>query len=366
MEFSPWRKLRSDWGIPDELLPCEGFQLMWVLEWELTPIGAGYTTHQGTWRWQALRPNGEALFDSTVSIYGTAVWLMDELVTWYIQENAVNPKIVTTVPVRPPMLGVPSDATSWVRRSDGTWANQAEAGTILNADFIAGAGLESFPVMADYQSAIYEVPLEAGALLKVPFHNVGAFMLPKRANISIRTFGSGAIGSLYDQAGFVRYAIPKASDLYQLESADGGRSFYRLPIRPSLTSPVIFKDDHNRLYCGGWKGVSYYLLISQDDGRRWEVFQTDIWPKGVTDIDGTCLQDGTTVWIGKSAGDLWCKSSRDNFATAYKIGSHGGGTYRVARGTPLSGELIISNGQNSTFQSSDGGQTWTEAGVVIY
>lgn len=369
MEYSDWKHVQRDGTIPEDLLPCEGFQLEWFLEWELDPVAeGGFTTHKGTWRWKLERPTGgTALFESLVSIYGTAVWFPGgELISWYIQTNRNNPVINTTVPVRPPMLGVPSDAESWWQRSDGSWANEAEAGYILEWGWVPGAGVISFPVYVTYQSAIYLIPLETDAKLKVPFHNIGAFQLPKMVNVRIRTLGSGVIGSLYDQAGFVRLAVPQSSDLHQLESPDGGATFKRMPIVPGLTSPVLFKDDHNRLYCSGWRGVSYYILISVDDGRRWEVFQTNIWPQEYSDIDGTALHDGVIVYMAKKGTDLWCKTSADQFQSTRKIGTHAGGIYRIARGTPLSGELVISNGQNSTFQSTDGGMTWSEAGVVVY
>lgn len=79
MTWSDWHSLRSDGTIPDELVPCEYWQLKWLIEWSLTaPENSFGDTLKGRWVWH-IAQNTSDVFNSEVRVTGTAVWLSDPL-----------------------------------------------------------------------------------------------------------------------------------------------------------------------------------------------------------------------------------------------------------------------------------------------
>jgi len=362
MQWSAWQNVHADYVIPPELLPCEAFQLEWFLEWML-PSGTGnsFTTHHGRWRWEARGSGDVKVFASDVDIYGTADWMGDELLVWYIQENANNPVIRTSVPERPPMTGVPSDATSWHQRADGSWQNEAESGLLLDSGWVpgAGGGLDVY-VYGTYQSAQYLVPLSSGTVLKVPFHSVGAFLLPKWANLRIRTAGVGGFDAMFDEVGILRLAKPQNSVLRHVYSLDGGRNWQTRRLPYSLTQPTVAKlPDNTLLIAGKFAQVDWRLLRSLDDGLTYLPEVTVLWDNSYTDARLVVTRDGTILTVARIGGYLWARRSLDSYVETARVGPASKAMQLVCE--PATGRLVATDGEGLVYTSWDDGRTWANA-----
>lgn len=360
-QWTPWRPLGKNGIIPAELLPATAFQLSWFLEWELDPmLSGGYSQHRGRWRWQVTPPAGAIAFDSEVDIHGTAIWFpgTSALIAWYIQTNANNPVIKTTVPVRPPLEGVPSDATSWRQRTDGSWANEAETGYIAEDGWVAGAGLESFPVYSVYETARYLIPLAEGSMVKVPFHTVGAFMLPKMANARIRTVTGGRrFGTMYDAPGFHRIAAAEQSRTTVRFSADL-TTYVSRTVPRDLTTLSIGKELTNTLVvCGQFAKIGWIVQRSDNDGLTWRSGYELAFDSSYSDGRMAVARDGATVVVARKANTLWCRSSRDGFVQT-KVVCEAKSPMELALDGSTGG-LIVTDGKGETFTSYDNGLTWT-------
>jgi hypothetical protein len=327
------------------------FELKWFMEWDATAPGESvYEALTGRWRWE-INASGEKPFVSEVKVKGTAVWFLGMLDSWWV-DGALT-EVRTTVPIKPPILG--ADPNAWTQRSDGTWSNLAEQG------FVDGRsdshGLAEVTLFVDYNSAVYEIPLPAGSKITVPFHTVGAFWLPKLANLQIRTAGLGGVGTYHDEVGIYRVVKPQAQRAWQYVSRDGGSTFetWRTPMK--LASPSVTKLPTNALIIGGKIaeiGWGYYT--SQDDGLTWDEGYTLVWEAAHTDAKFVATRDGTVVSIARSGGVLWCKTSRDDYANTVRVGA-------VAAACELTcelstGRLIADDGNATRFVSWDSGQSW--------
>ena len=365
MDWSPWKYISRTGTIPADLLPCEAFQLSWFLEWELDPMGMGFSTHHGRWKWQIIGDVGNpSLFYSDVNIYGIAIWLLDELIAWYIEENANNPVIKTSIPIRPPMLGVPSSAPSWHQRSDGSWANEAEAGTIVETGWNPGAGLETFPVYMVYDSAEYLIDIPAGATVNVPYHDVGAFLLPKIESLQIRTIKSASLAAITELVGIHRIGQKHlGAHLAQQWSADRGATYEARRVAQSLTYPSMAKRQDNTLFVAGKLAqADWRVLSSRDDGLTWLEDVQVMWDAGYADAKIAVAQDGAIVTTARKGGVLYCRTSRDGFVASYKVGlAPKAFELDIESAT---GRLLATDGV-VVFASIDGGMTWAQQAATF-
>lgn len=354
MEWSEWHSLKSDGTIPAELLPCQLFQLRWFIEWDLTPPDSSFTENlTGRWRWQ-VKAGSENVYDSDVRVKGTAVWMGDLLISWWVDQQ--NTEVRTYTPERPTILGADPDA--WTRRSDGTWYNPAEVGYVTGRSDSGGMGNE-IPVYVDYDTCAYEIELEQGSKVGVSFHNVGGFWVVRYANIQIRTAGVGGFGTYTDEVGIYRIADPSLSTLTQRYSRDGGRNFEERRVPQRLLGPSISKEPTNVLIVAGrFAETGYRVIRSLDDGLTWEENPVTVWDASYSDAKMACGRDGAIITIARKGGRLWACTSRDGYARVSEVGeARTGFELAVDR---KSGRLTATNGTTVTYESNDGGITWAQ------
>lgn len=372
MQWSAWKSLKSDGSIPDDLLPASAWQLRWNMLWTL--YDPSTTTYAGRWTWQII-VSETPLFSSTVRVSAIAVFAGQlGLIAWIPEVVGV----VTTLPAPPLIIGVgPPPGNGWVIDGNGNQVNYAENGYLV-WDPSASVGAAAYPeadVVMDYESALYAIPLPRGAKLAIPFHNVAAGWLVKFANVQIRTASAGGVSGLRDEANFARFVTPTGTLLEQSFTGNEAQSYETRRIQPTLTSPVAFKDSQNRLYCAGFRGMNYIILRSLDDGLRWTIlwgvqpgesvtYPMTIWGDGYSDIDMSCLRDGTILSCATKGGSLWFKTSRDGFADTMLVGQVTG-RFILPRG-PFTGPVILSDGQGKSFLSGDEGRTWQYIEAVSY
>lgn len=228
------------------------------------------------------------------------------------------------------------------------------------ADFTYAHGRNEIPtvyIQSYYYGPVYEIALPVGAVLAVPFHNVGATWLIKLANVGIRTARAGAGDAYTDRPGFNRLAIPSASSLLQRISGDEGSTWTNRRIAPVLSDPRLFKDPTNVLYCAGWRAKEYQVLVSDNDGRTWSNWRDMIlWDISYSDVDTNCLRDGTIISVARKAGQCWFRSSVTHFAQTQAIGTAANAMMLTV--DPQTQVLLVTDGQNTTYRSYTGGKSW--------
>lgn len=350
MEWSDWHNFKSNGALPADLAPASMFQLRYFCQWDYNIVDASrmFELLRGRFQWKLMT--------------GSAVLLHEEIKTMImINWQPIGPGVnfASWYEYSSLMTTIEPAALDYLTVAYGL--NPAAA-TDVEMTYSFGSDddtdLPTVPIQTYFEGPVYILDLPTDVIGSIPFHNVGATALWKMTNLQIRTAKSGWPAALNDQLGYLRFANPAGSNLDQLESLHAGASPRRLRIAPALTSPCIWKDVHNCLFVAGWRGKVFHVLRSKDDGLRWEVFQTAIWPEGYSDIDATSLpSDGVIVFIAKRGGRLYCKTQRDGYAATYLVGVVGGPRFVLARSQTNSNELIASNGE-MTFQSTDGGENW--------
>ena len=145
------------------------------------------------------------------------------------------------------------------------------------------------------------------------------------------------------------------------KSTDGGLTWKQLANQPGsrrmFYGIAVDPTDSNRIFwaaCGATSGV----YMSPDGGETWTktscptewFFNLDIMP------DGTVLAGGNNLWISRDHGTTWKQSTKFQGLCACGITFDPENTKRIwVAGTNWSGS---SNG--GIFESTDGGETWTE------
>lgn len=345
MIWSEWSQVRSDGTIPEDLLPADAFQLRYFLQWDydVVYLEAMFALLTGLWRWDIRDSAGVALFEQSNQVRVMVVWLPIgpalSLVSWNWDPS--GDKITTTVPDPAP-----------------TVAGMAESLYLDPASDPVGDFAElTIAIQSYYYGPLYEIALPAGAVIALPFHNVGATSLWKMANIGIRTAKTGAGDAYTDRPGFNRLAVPSRSSLLQRISGDAGDTWANRRIAPVLSDPRLFKDETNTLYCAGWRAKEYQVLVSTNDGRTWSNWRDMIlWDSGYSDVDTAGLRDGTIISVARRGGGVWFRSSATAFAQTVRIGNASQAMMLTA--DPQTQVLLVTDGQSTTYRSYNGGRSW--------
>jgi hypothetical protein len=228
------------------------------------------------------------------------------------------------------------------------------------ADFTSASGRDEVPtvyIQSYYYGPLYEIALPVGAVIAVPFHNVGATWLIKIANVGIRTSRVGAGDAYTDRPGFNRVVLPSGSNLLQRISGDEGNTWEVRRVAPVLSDPRLFKDATNTLYCAGWRAKEYQVLVSDNDGRTWSNWRNMIlWDSGYSDVDTAGLRDGTIISVARRGGVVWFRSSATDFSQTVQIGTASNAMMLTA--DPQTQVLLVTDGQSRTYRSYNGGRSW--------
>lgn len=370
--WTDWRPVEGDdWRIPDSLLPASMWQLRWFVQWEfsvplLDPLWNPMHTQptRGRWRWQILR--GPAIvgldpplvFDQEVSINGRMTIIHGVLGQW-VPDTRYPTGVRTTVPIRPPILGADPEMWTYDEAAD-RWDNPAETGYIT--DVQGNHFGTSFNLWFWYTSDAYQIPLTPGCCIRVPFHNVGARWLIKRANVQIRTVTArDASDIMVDAAGFTRIAASGQSELTQLFAADGKHFLPRRTALP-LQEPSIGKEATNALVVGGMRRhVGWTVISSDDDGITWGT-PTLVFDTSFNDVRMAVARDGTVVAVGQKGGRLYVRTGHDDFTHTADLGP-ARETFEIAV-EQSSGALVVTDGKSLVHRSHDCGRTWTTTQIT--
>ena len=360
MDFSAWTPCNSQGVIAESLLPCELFRLRWYIEWQYDIVDPSRLMDNltGKWRW-TISQGGAVVFAQAVTAQVQLVWLslggVVDLFTW--SYNPAAERVTTTTPVKPPILG--ANPVAWVYDDlKAEWHNVAEQGTPdPGGAEVADVTNRTAIIQFWWESPAYEIPLESGATVAIPFHNVGAPWLVKLASVQVATSGTGGIGAMVDRPGIYRVAQPTAGRLRQNYSLDGGHTFRTRRTAYRLTTPSITKDLTNRLYVGGkLTEVGWVVVRSDDDGLTWLEAPVLIFDTGYTSMKLAVARDGTVVAIARKAGGLYCRTSIDQFGSTTYAGP-ATRAFELALES-ATGRLLATDGLATVYQSWDQGRTW--------
>ncbi len=338
MNLSAWAHPTSAGVIADT--PGRAWQYRYSIH-EVVQVagpGLGYQTRRGRWNMQVLSASGSLLFEQSVEIAVVAVTLNLGAVSFYacFPTNNAGGVVTTTYPdPTPSLIGDPA-GNLYLEPETSTW------------------GQGEFYLYATWESPIYQMDLPEGARLHVVFHNVGwPTISPVYAPFETRIEKAGTVAALLDAVGIHRVFRPVGAGLGQWASNDLSASYYRRQSGLVLGSPCIAKLPDNTLLLLGQVGAAEWVLRrSCDDGLTWEPEALTVWPSGTSNVDLITTADGAVISTGVVGGVLYCRSSRDNFTTASRVGP----ATKVFRLCEREGRLVVTDGE-TVYESWDG-RTW--------
>lgn len=223
--WSEWHALKSDGSIPDDLLPCSEWQIRHFIDWRYDILSdMGFANLSSEWGW-SIGTGGVDVFVQQVRIGGSLTWfgssvfgLSAEMFTWWY--NSAAEHVVTTTPVKPPILGADPDA--WKEEAEtGHWHNPAEQGYAWD-DAAKPLDLTDRTVIINfwYQGPIYQIPLGAGSTMGFWFVHRGVTWPRKWADCQIRT-KRASILAVRDPAQGVCWTADRVSDGMKISSLVG-------------------------------------------------------------------------------------------------------------------------------------------------
>ena len=337
--MSAWKHLTSAGVIADT--PASAWQYRYSIHEEVTPRGwgLGYQTLTGSWVMQVL-DGGSLLFEQTVSIQVVAVTLNLGGVAFYacFPTNNAGGNVAITVP------------------SGGVATLGDPAGNLYLEPETSEWGQGSFHLYATWESPIYQMALPAGARVHVVFHNVGwPTIWPVFAPFETRVQAPAGIAALIDEPGIHRIFSPgEGARLTQRASTDQGTTYWRRQTGLVMGSSAVAKGPDNTLVVLGPVGAAdWHLRLSLDDGLTFEEGLFTVWPSGVADVDLVVAADGAILTIARVGDTLYCRTSRDNFTTAAKVGP----ATRPFRLAEHQGRMVATDG-TTVYESWDGGRSW--------
>lgn len=418
--WSDWHALTSDGQISPSLLPCSAFQLAYFMQFQADSrfLSSGSATSAWNARWEWAIANNQTdrdlkqnwVFDQTVD--GKIQLIYQKLggwtkYTWYWDDTAC--RVYTEVPQPVYMVGgtqggypVEVDA----QHPDGWQQVSAERGyadPMSNADSSEEAGYTDYEVYVDtwYYSAAYEVNLNPGSYLGIPFHNCGAYV------------GGFVRGNLYDENAINRPTVDavKAVVTYgniHIRTKGGSLDAVRCPRQgvawvPSVdgsgievaslsgkqTGPFhgtvagaqapfkLFRFPASTrlglLSTNAAQGVRYYESSREGQEGSWQVM-------GIIRLNGAAVSQYTTACLSEDGGMIYMlvpagtglgmlhvpltpRQDETGGYDAVDIGGVSGlptvpdGTYMVSQRGRLHMVLRGTNGAEY-YYSTDGGKVW--------
>ncbi len=340
MNWSAWKGCNSQGVIDASLLPCEYMQMRWMVAWEVDLNQPLLSTQylKGKWTWRIRGPSDEVYLDQDIEVQFFLVSIGVpglQLYTGYLVDSLT--KIETRVPVTPVILGNPQ----------GLGEEASLEGDMTN---------RTVYIAFWWQAPYYQLQLPEGCRVEVPFRNVGYAWLVKLAQVQFRTGSVGGVATYADAVGIHRVVEPVGGLLSQLYSRNSAHTYELRRVGPQLTSPQVNKLPDNTLLVLGKLGqADWRLAWSQNDGLTWEG-EMPIWTAEYTDVKLQVARDGTILSLARHGGQLWVKTSLDNYTSARKIGpANRPFELALERAT---GRLIATDGISVMYISEDSGLTW--------
>lgn len=340
MNWSTWKGCNSQGVIDASLLPCEYFQMRWMVAWEVDLnqplLSSEYL--KGQWTWRILGPDEQVYLDQDIEIQFSLVSLGVpglQLYTGYLVDSLT--KITTRVPVTPVVLGNPQ----------GLGEEASLEGDMTN---------RTVYIAFWWDAPYYQLQLPAGSRVEIPFRNVGYAWLVKLAQVQFRTGSVGGFGTYADAVGIHRVVEPVGGLLSQLYSRDSARTYELRRVGPQLTNPQVNKlPDNTLLVLGKLAQTDWRLAYSLNDGLTWEN-EVSIWTAAHTDVKLQVARDGTIVSLARHGGQLWVKTSLDGYTSARQVGpADRPCELALERAT---GRLLATDGMRVLYISEDSGLTW--------
>lgn len=363
--WSAWKHCKSDGTIPEDLLPCDAFQVRWFCMWDYDIVDPMRMTEtlRGEWHWKIVNDSGIELFFSRNKVAVQFTWMSFGMfgggglafATW--AWNSASDRVLTTIPEwsNRPLDGtgnpIWANPTDW-RGTSVPYAPATEQPYLSPGGGSADIAHHSFAIQTTWHGGIYEVSIPQGARWQVPFHNVGATALVKLANLEMRTSKGGDSGACTDVAGFMRNGVFEQDRAVQCIYPNGTQMSETRLIVPGLRSPQLLKSRSNVLYCLGEKGMYWRLFQSFNDGHTWETV-TDVWDPGYQNARYTILPDGEILSVAMKGSTCYSKRIGGVLINVgYGMTAPISIVHDNRRGT------IVVDSTGATWLSKDGGNTW--------
>jgi len=189
MDWSPWKSLKSDGTIAEDLLPCSYFQYRYsILEqifFGMDDLDRNYKVIKGRWGLQIVDPQNQPVFKQEVKVefdvyYSCSEFFGQVMLTLFVWQSPKS-AIITSVPS--PVETVGGEYGYYYPASGADYT--ADYGWILAS---TNTGDQGF-----WYSPIYKARIEPGSKFQVLFHNIGVSAWGnKLMAIQIRTSAAAA------------------------------------------------------------------------------------------------------------------------------------------------------------------------------
>ena len=329
----------------------------------LTDAGSMSKIVPGEWELRILDESDAERFHQHVVVrfdvfYGIDSFFGLSLLTFFVWTYNTDAEVITTT-VPDPVETMGDMAEQGYMQPGGGSTYTAQYGYIAESTANGDSG-DGY-----WYSPIYELALPPGSRFEVLKHTIGVPLLagtqvPFLANrlmaIQVRTAMGGAFGSLTDEAGFLRIADPTGGNLMQRYWRRPDAMVTR-PMPTSASEPSIWKDAQNTMWLACRKALAFRLYRSRDDGYTWEDVEIMLWPDGYTNPFATGGMAGRVYTIATKSGDLWFRSSADQFTGQTRI-AQVSDPHQIQQGRSADELLVFPTAGGDVYRSTDGGKTW--------